>query len=531
MSPRPAGLPRARNPRLLANLFAGFGAAAPRLAVTGLQMDSRRVEAGDLFLAVRGVGGHGLAHVEQALAQGAAAVAWEPAPGIAEPDTLPVPQFAVPALAARVGEIAARFHDRPGEALRLYGVTGTDGKTSTAHLLAQTLDRLGEPCAYIGTLGAGRLGALAANPHTTPDPITLQGWLADYREAGLKACAMEVSSHALDQARVAGLAFDAALLSNVGRDHLDYHGSLEAYAAAKQRLFTVYRRGEAVLNRDDAHGAAWAGQLRAQQSHPALTVYGLDGERPAPGQRFVIGRELRLHGEGLALQLDTSWGAASLQTRLLGRFNAYNLLACLSALLATGVPLAEAVAALAQAQTVPGRIEGFRGSPAQPLVVVDYAHTPQALEQILSAVRAHCRGRLVAVFGCGGDRDRGKRPLMGRAAAQGADALIVTDDNPRSEDPAAIVAEILSGIDDPGAGRHPGGDRAASPAAAPRAASVEVIHDRAAAIRRAVALAGPDDIVVVAGKGHETTQTQGREVRAFSDRRVVAELLGLEPRP
>jgi len=487
---------------LLSDLLAGF-ARAPELEVTGVETDSRRVTAGDAFLAVKGVGSHGLSHVEQALERGASAVVWEPAPGIAEPEDLPVPQIAVAGLSKQVGAIAARFHGEPAKRLFTVGVTGTDGKTSTAYLVAQALDALQAPCGYLGTIGYGRVAALTEASHTTPDAIRLQELFAGFAAEGLKAVAMEVSSHALDQARVSGIGFDVAILTNITRDHLDYHGTIEAYATAKQKLFTDYRRGIAVLNRDDAAGAALAAQL------DSVIVYGIEGRVPDSGQ-WLVARELKLTGTGLAFTLASSWGEVRVASRLLGRFNVYNLLAVIATLLAKGVSLTDAVAVVPTLKTVPGRIEGFTGPKAGPLVVVDYAHTPEALAQILTAVRAHCAGQLVCVFGCGGDRDRGKRPLMGRAAEQGADVVIVTDDNPRSEAPAAIAGEILKDLAEP--------------------AKVRVIHDRAEAIRTAVAAAGPHDVVVVAGKGHETIQTVGTEVRAFSDRAFVAALVGAEAR-
>lgn len=489
---------------LLSVLLDGY-ARAPELEVTGVEIDSRRVTAGDVFLAVRGIGSHGLQHVELALARGASAVVWEPAPGIAEPEDLPVPQIAVAGLAHKVGEIAARFHGAPAKKLFTVGVTGTDGKTSTAYLVAQALDLLGQDCGYLGTIGYGRVSALKEASHTTPDAIRLQELFASFERDGLKAVAMEVSSHALDQARVSGIGFDVAILSNVTRDHLDYHGTVEAYAAAKKKLFTAYRRGVAVINRDDATGAAWVTAL------DRVMVYGIEGAAPTSGN-WLLARDLQLSAEGLAFTLDSSFGSAQVQSALLGRFNVYNLLAALAALLVKGVALSEAVPVLARLNTVPGRIEGFKGPGVAPLVVVDYAHTPEALAQILKAVRAHCTGKLICVFGCGGDRDRGKRPLMGAAAEQGADIAIVTDDNPRSEDPRVIVDEILAGL------------KAGGPTA------MRVVHDRAEAIRTAIAEAGADDVVVVAGKGHETTQTIGKEVRAFSDRALVALLVGVEER-
>jgi UDP-N-acetylmuramoyl-L-alanyl-D-glutamate--2,6-diaminopimelate ligase len=495
------GMPPSVVVRRLPELVAGFAAGAPDVAVTDLSLDSRQLRAGGLFLAVQGTRQHGLEFLPQALARGAGALLWEPAPGVAPP-AVGIPSVPVEGLSRRVGEIAARFFGHPSRSLHAVGITGTDGKTSTAWLVAQALDALGEPCLYVGTLGSGRVGQLAPGDHTTPDPVNLQRRLQQARADGLRAVAMEVSSHALDQARVGGMAFRTVVLTNVGRDHLDYHGTLESYAAAKKKLFAGYGAQGIVLNRDDAAGAAWSEEFAGTRSR--LTLYGLDGD--APTARHVIGRSLQLRASGIAFEATTHAGTARLDSRLLGRFNAYNLLAALAALLDKGVPLAQAADALSAAPTVPGRIEGFRGPQAAPLVVVDYAHTPQALAQVLHAVRAHCKATMWCVFGCGGDRDRGKRPLMGAAAAQHADRVIVTDDNPRGEDPAAIVREIQAGF--------------------PKGFSAPVIHDRAQAIERAVRQAGVDDVVVVAGKGHEDYQLYGAERRSFSDRAFVAQLVG-----
>ncbi|MGH8456498.1 MAG: Mur ligase family protein, partial [Stenotrophobium sp.] len=301
----------------LQSLLAGFDAPAPDLEVTGVEMDSRRVSPGDLFLACAGQGHHhGLAFLEQALERGAAAVAWEPASGWRQPgvETLGVPEVAVEHLSRRAGEIAARFFDEPSRHLFSAGVTGTDGKTSTVYLIAQALDRLGSPCAYIGTLGTGRVGHLSAATHTTPDPVSLQRHLAQLREQGVQAVAMEVSSHALDQDRVAGVHFDAAVLTNVTRDHLDYHGTVENYAAAKHRLFERKELRSAIFNRDDGHGRLWAEAFAGD-----AIIYGLDGDAPAPDQRHVLARNLQLHGGGLSFDLDTSWGAGRMASRLLGR--------------------------------------------------------------------------------------------------------------------------------------------------------------------------------------------------------------------
>jgi len=485
--------------RRLPELVAGFATGAADIAVSDLTLDSRQVREGTLFLACRGTQQHGLEFLQEALAGGAVALLWEPAPGVAPPQ-VSIPALAVEGLSRRVGEIAARFFGHPSQALHVVGITGTDGKTSTAWLIAQALDALNEPCLYIGTLGSGRVGALAPGDHTTPDPVNLQRRLHQARQDGLRAVAMEVSSHALDQARVAGVSFHTAVLTNVGRDHLDYHGTLEDYAAAKHRLFREFVLKAAVLNRDDVRGREWSAQLLREASRVPVTSYGLE---PGAG---LSARNVELAPTGIAFDVQAPKGVARIESRLLGRFNVYNLLAALGALLAKGIALDRACAALSQAGTVPGRIEGFRGPHAKPLVIVDYAHTPQALAQVLHAVRAHCKATMWCVFGCGGDRDRGKRPLMGAAAAKFADRVIVTDDNPRSESPAAIVREIQAGF--------PAGFKA------------PVIHDRARAIETAVREAGADDVVVVAGKGHEDYQLYGKERRSFSDRDFVATLTG-----
>ena len=499
--------------RALPELLAGLAEGVPPLAITDLSLDSRSVTRGGAFLACRGTQQHGLAFLEQALARGASVVLWEPtqgvgSPGVTAPGAAPstsVPMIAVENLGRRAGEIAARFFGDPARELHCMGVTGTDGKTSTAYLMAQALESAGKACLYVGTLGIGRYGAIAAGDHTTPDPVNLQRSLRAAVTEGARAVAMEVSSHALDQARVAGVAFHTAILTNVGRDHLDYHGTLERYAQAKKKLFFELAPQSIVLNRDDAHGRAWAAELVQTAAASRVTQYGLDGEIAG---RAVIGRALQLTPQGISFDVDTHAGRGRIASRLLGKFNAYNLLGVLAALLEAGVPLARACEVLSGAATVPGRIEGFRGPRARPLVVVDYAHTPQALAQILQSVRAHCRATMWCVFGCGGDRDRGKRPLMGAAAARYADKLIVTDDNPRSEDPAFITGQITAGF--------------------PAGYSAPVVHDRAKAIEAAVNAAGPDDVVVVAGKGHEEYQQYGREKRAFSDRAFVAQLLGIQ---
>lgn len=465
------------------------------VAVNGVSMDSRRVRAGDLFLACAGARAHGATHARDAVARGAVAVAVEP---VAEEavTALPVPVVAVPRLRRRAGEVADRFYAHPSRDLAVVGITGTNGKTSVSLFIAAALGETA-PCGVVGTLGAGLYGSLQDTGHTTPDPVTLHAALARMRDAGARWAAMEVSSHALDQGRVAGVRFACGVFTNLTHDHLDYHGTLEHYAAAKRRLFDLPGMGHAVINVDDPVGRSWLAHLPA----PIEVIgYSLDGAARAD----LTGEELRLGPDGLSMTLNFRGRRAPLATPLLGRFNAYNLLAAAGALVALGLPLDQVARRLAHAPVVPGRMERFGGA-GRPLVVVDYAHTPDALENVLKALREHCRGRLWCVFGCGGDRDPSKRPVMGQVAESRADHLVVTDDNPRGEEPQAIVAAILAGM------------------VRPRQAAV--IHERGAAIAHALAAAAPEDVVLVAGKGHETYQEYRDGRRDFSDCAAVAHLL------
>ena len=495
--------------RRLSELLAGLvapGAWPDADPVIGsVALDSRAVDAGALFLAYPGVRSHGLDHAEQAIARGAAAVAWDMTPDVTGDATagaaaLPVPAVRVPQLAAHASAIAARFHGQPAERLMTIGVTGTDGKTSCAWLLAQAMNAANMPCGYLGTLGYGMPGALAPATHTTPDAAALQAWLARFAAAGAAAAALEVSSHALAQHRVDGVVFHTAVLTQIGRDHLDYHGSQARYVAAKRRLFERPGLCFAVLNADDATGRAWLADLPAGVTPIA---YGRD-EPAAHAERYVHLCSITARVDGLALELQTERGGARLESRLLGEFNAMNLAAVLAVLLARGDTLEAAVAALARSDTVPGRMERVTARAEQPLVLVDYAHTPGALTAALTAARAHTRGKLLCVFGCGGERDTGKRAPMGAAAAELADAVWVTDDNPRCESPAAIVQDILAGM---------------------QRARVEVMHDRALAIEAAIRAAGPADVVLIAGKGHETTQQVAGESRVFDDRATARRVL------
>ncbi len=490
----------------LAGLLQDLAVPARDLEVRDLEMDSRRVAPGALFLACRGRSTHGLAHAAEAVARGAVAVLWEPGPGV-EPPALPgsVETLAVEDLSRLAGVIADRFFREPSAALRVAGITGTNGKTTVAWLLAQAADLLGRRGSYLGTLGAGRPGLLRETGLTTPDAVSVQRRLAEARDAGVQALAMEVSSHALDQHRVAGVRFDTAVFTNLTRDHLDYHGTLEAYGAAKARLFSSPGLARAVVNARDPYGRALAAQVDARLER---ILYSTSNELwIEPGAGWIRLPELRATTAGLALHLESSHGAGVLRSRLIGEFNAENLLAVLGVLLGWGVPLQQALVALAACSAPPGRMEACGGG-AQPLALVDYAHTPDALVKVLEAARAHARGRLFCVFGCGGDRDPGKRPLMGAAAEAHADLVVLTDDNPRSEPSSAILEQIRAGMSEP--------------------ARAQVIADRAEAIHWALTEADAGDVVVIAGKGHEERQVVGAESRPFSDRQVVLDALGVE---
>jgi UDP-N-acetylmuramoyl-L-alanyl-D-glutamate--2,6-diaminopimelate ligase len=489
--------------KALRALLAGSRASVPaHVAITDLTLDSRNVQPGGAFIALPGTRTHGIGFAAQAVNAGAKAILWEPAPGVAAPR---VPDgvllLAVPDLTAFLGTIADRFFDAPSQSVRVVGVTGTNGKTTTAHVIATASQLLGTAAAYAGTIGFGRIEALQPATLTTPDAITVHRQLAELRDAGVRCLAMEVSSHALDQHRVDGVRFDTAVFTNLTRDHLDYHGTFEGYAAAKAKLFAWPDLQHAVINADDEFGRTLlapagcgrAGMITSYSRSPSLPDM-RNGVRHLFSVRAVAG------ATGLDITVDGSWGVATLHSRFIGAFNVENLLAALATLLGWNVPFHDALAALEQCGPPPGRMETLVAA-GKPLVIVDYAHTPDALEKVLAAARKHATGKLICIFGCGGDRDPGKRPLMAAAAEQLADQVIVTDDNPRTEDGDAIVAGIVRGF------------------AAP--ARVLIERDRAAAIAQAVALGTPDDVVVIAGKGHEDYQIVGTERRHFSDREVA----------
>jgi len=468
------------------------------IVVSGLALDSRRVRAGDAFFALRGTRGHGIEFAAGAVAQGARVVLAE-APATSA-TTLGVPVIWIDRLHAQVGEIAARYYGRPSQALQVVGVTGTNGKTSTVQLIAQALHHLGHSPATIGTLGAGLHGQVEEGERTTPDAIHVQELLASFRTQGATHVAMEVSSHALEQGRVGAVAFGTAVFTNLTRDHLDYHGSMEAYGDAKAKLFAWPTLTHAAINVDDAFGREL---LYRTPGHVRKLRVSAAGDLASD----IRASNILTSAEGLRFELHTPWGSRPVQTHLIGRFNVDNLLAVVAVLGALGESFERIVEAVSALHPVNGRMSRLGGHHGQPLVVVDYAHTPDALEQSLHAVRAHCEGRLICVFGCGGERDAGKRPLMGAIAERLADLAIITDDNPRGEDGDAIVAQIVAGL------MHP--------------EQAHVQRNRALAITEALHMAKPGDVVLIAGKGHETYQEGAHGKRPFDDLAVARAALEL----
>ena len=470
--------------------------AAQGAMIERLTSDSRRCAPGAAFFAYPGEKADGRAHIAQAVARGAAAVLWESGDHFAWRDEWRVPNVGVERLKQRAGELAAGFYGRPSEKLWTCGVTGTNGKTSCSQWLAALLEMSGTKAGVVGTLGSGYPGRVAGGGNTTPDALELQERLAAFAHEGARAVAMEVSSHGLAQGRVNGVRFACALFTNLSHDHLDYHGSMQAYAEAKTRLFDTPGLQTAVLNTDDALGRTLAARTRAR----GVRTIGYAAQGAVAG----VDEFLRAAGD----EIDSSWGRAPLRVNAVGHFNVANALGVLGCLVASGIAFGDAVPLLERLPAVPGRMQKVA---ERPLVVVDYAHTPDAIEKVLAALRpvAQARGgRLVAVFGAGGDRDPSKRPRMGEVAARLADRVILTSDNPRSEDPKVIIAAIASGVK----GSH------------------EAEPDRARAIAAAITGAAEADVILLAGKGHETYQEIGGARLPFSDAEAAREALAARGR-
>lgn len=489
--------------RNLHDLLAPWVADLPARALREMTLDSRTAAAGDLFIAIVGHTVDGRRYISQAIAQGVAAVVAE-AEGEAQDgevrDMHGVPVIYLSQLSQRLSALAGRFYHEPSQAMRLVSVTGTNGKTTTTQLLAQWAQLLGEKSAVMGTVGNGLLGQVVAAENTTGSAVDVQRELASLQAQGATFGAMEVSSHGLVQHRVAALHFAASVFTNLSRDHLDYHGTMENYAAAKWLLFSEHEYGQAIINADDEVGRQWLCRL------PDAVAVSMENQiNPDCAGRWVSATAVEYHDGGARVHFSSSWGNGEIDSRLMGPFNVSNLLLALATLLALGYPLEGLQETAGQLQPVCGRMEVFRAV-GKPTVVVDYAHTPDALEKALAAARLHCQGKLWCVFGCGGDRDTGKRPLMGAIAEQYADIAIVTDDNPRTEDPAVIVNDILAGMVNAGL--------------------AHVIQGRAEAVTSAIMQAQEGDLVLLAGKGHEDYQIVGHRRLDYSDRTTTIALLG-----
>jgi UDP-N-acetylmuramoyl-L-alanyl-D-glutamate--2,6-diaminopimelate ligase len=467
----------------------------------GLHADTRSLEPGDVFLAYAVEGADNRAHIASAIERGAAAVLFQPE-GYAGPKLDVSIALAVPQLDVLAGEIASGWYGDPSDAMLVVGVTGTNGKTSCSQWIASALTGIGQKCAIVGTLGTGFPAQLVHTGFTTPDAPQLQRSLGQLRNEGAQAIAMEVSSHALHQGRVNGTSFDIAVFTNLTQDHLDYHRTFDAYEDAKARLFAWPGLRAVIINADDAAGRRLIAAMRGKARTIAYGIETPAADAPV-GDAWLRANDVRATATGTAFHLETSdWGEAQVEVHVLGLFNVSNLLGVLGALLAANVPLVAALNEISKLQPVNGRMErlGGRADHDEPLVVIDYAHTPDALEKTLEALRpiaAARGGQLVCMFGCGGDRDATKRPLMGAIAERLADQVVVTSDNPRSESPAAIIDQIAQGMRD--------------------AAKARRIEDRASAILQAVRGAAREDVVVLAGKGHEATQEIMGKKRAFSD--------------
>lgn len=483
--------------RALDALLRPFGIQAPALNLTDIQLDSRRVGPGSLFVAIRGHQVDGRRFIEQAVAQGATAVVFEEDGEFIPPST-PVPCIGMRDLPAHLSALAGYFYDQPAQKLDLVGITGTNGKSTTALLVANWRTLLGGKAGVMGTIGNGLFGNLIEAENTTGSAVQVQANLAALQAQGADLVAMEVSSHGLVQHRVAALPFAAAVFTNLSRDHLDYHGTMAAYGAAKEQLLQLVDESNAVINRDDELGSKWL------DKYPTAVAFSVNGPIEHHSGRQLTAQQLDFHQQGFRAQINSSWGNGVLSAPLLGRFNVSNVLAAMGVMLVLGYDFHELLATAPQLHPVTGRMECFGGGDT-PLAVVDYAHTPDALEKALQALRVHCTGQLWCLIGCGGDRDRGKRPMMAAMAEQYADRVILTDDNPRTEEPARIMADMVAGLRDP--------------------AAVQVEHDRVKAIALAIGQASKQDIILVAGKGHEDYQIIGTDKRHYSDRETVAAAL------
>lgn len=474
--------------------------------VTGISLDSRQVQTGWLFLSLALDKEQRLQYLQQALSAGATSILFDGEHVLSAEELSVLTEFAVHAypvnaLLDKAGEIAARFYEHPSAKLTIIAITGTNGKTSVSQFIAQALESLGHACGVIGTLGVGRADSLQTTGMTTPDPVTLQALLADFCQQNIDYVVLEASSHALAQGRLNSVAIDVAVLTNLSRDHLDYHKNMDDYTAAKARLFSFPTIKTAVINSADSFGQQLLVEL-AGRDDVALITYSSQPNVTAT----ICAADIQTNKDGLNFNIISEQGSDAIQTPLLGRFNVDNLLATLAGLLAINIPFEQAISSITQCHAVAGRMQVYGGD-TLPQVVVDFAHTPDALTQVLQSLRAHTpnNGLLWCVFGCGGDRDQGKRALMGRSAELNADRVVLTDDNPRSEGNAVIIHDILSGVSEPN--------------------KVHIEANRQLAITHAVSSATLRDVVLVAGKGHEQYQEIAGTKHPFNDAKAVINAL------
>jgi UDP-N-acetylmuramoyl-L-alanyl-D-glutamate--2,6-diaminopimelate ligase len=503
----------------LTDVLAGCGAeqisgGRSSVDVTGVTQDSRRVKAGDLFVAVPGTKEDGAQYVGEAVSRGAVAVVSEKPVGSSQ-----VPFFKVSSARKALALIAANFYARPAQQLTLLGVTGTNGKTTVTYLLEAMSTAAYSSTGVIGTLGYKVAGRTVELANTTPDALELHRILREMVDSGVETVVMEVSSHALVQERVHGLTFKAAAFTNLSRDHLDYHKDLEDYFQAKRRLFgeLLSPTGVAVVNGDDTYASRVYNELRGQKRMAWKFSRLGNGEISATDVSYSL--------QGIKATLKTPAGDIPVKSKLLGPHNLENILAAAGVALGAGMARRDVQTGIERMTKVPGRmerVENYMPGPA-PAVLVDYAHTDDALKRALEATRSLAKGRVIVVFGCGGDRDKGKRPLMGTAAAEGADLVVVTSDNPRTEDPEEIISQVTPGLEKAGMRRISAGKAKSGE----KGYLVDV--DRRGAIEAAIGLATADDVVLVAGKGHEAYQIVGTEKRVFDDRDAATKALASRP--
>lgn len=485
----------------LSELLIGLAEDSVPINVSGVAIDSRLVTEGTLFMAYRGSVVNGVDYIDDAINAGAVAILVDKDEEF-ESALISVPVISIANLRKQAGFIISRFYDEPSEKMHLVGVTGTNGKTTVSYMTAQVMHALGKSSALIGTIGNGPFGRIESDKTTTPDPVKLHSLFAEWVNI-IDAVVMEVSSHALDQGRVAGTHFDTAIFTNLSRDHLDYHQSYEEYADAKFQLFKSSGLKNVIINIDDDYGVKFIKQLPEGLKVIAYSTKAKTLEIDNKDIQFVYCEKIETDELKTILNVQSPWGQVTIQTVLLGTFNIDNTLAVFSALCLYGLSAEEVAKALSEFNGVPGRMECF-SKQNKPLLIVDYAHTPDALEKALQSLKAYCMGKLHCVFGCGGDRDTGKRSEMGCIAKSLADHVVITNDNPRTEPEEVIVEHILEGIQDK--------------------SNVTVTYDRSEAITSTFLNANADDIILLAGKGHETTQQIGTTFYPFSDRELARRL-------